>query len=102
MLSAEDHGTVRLEVGHCVLDGGGLWSPPFFDAYYPCLDATRARPFGLYAHGNNDTAGAIRGIESITTGLGWEKVTPTSASRESPPKSTFWPAANSVPPSPPA
>jgi multimeric flavodoxin WrbA len=50
----------------------------FFDlAYYPCLDATRGRPFGLYVHGNNDTTGATRGIESITTGLGWEKVTPT-------------------------
>jgi multimeric flavodoxin WrbA len=49
----------------------------FFDlAYYPCLDATRGRPFGLYVHGNNDTAGAVRGIESVTTGLGWEKVTP--------------------------
>jgi multimeric flavodoxin WrbA len=46
----------------------------FFDlAYYPCLDATRGRPFGLYVHGNNDTTGAVRGIESITTGLGWEK-----------------------------
>jgi multimeric flavodoxin WrbA len=50
----------------------------FFDlAYYPCLDATRGRPFGLYVHGNSDTTGAIRGIESITTGLGWGKVTPT-------------------------
>jgi flavorubredoxin len=48
----------------------------FFDlAYYPCLDATRGRPFGLYVHGNNDTTGAIRGIESITTGLGWTKAT---------------------------
>lgn len=46
----------------------------FFDlAYYPCLDATRGRPFGLYVHGNNDTTGAVRGIESITTGLGWVK-----------------------------
>ncbi|HEY0449897.1 flavodoxin family protein [Actinophytocola sp.] len=49
----------------------------FFDlAYYPCLDATRGRPFGLYVHGNNDTTGAIRGIESIVTGLAWERVTP--------------------------
>jgi hypothetical protein len=31
----------------------------------------------LYIHGNNDTTGAARGIESITTGLGWNKVTPT-------------------------
>lgn len=49
----------------------------FFDTvYYPCLDATRGRPFGLYVHGNNDTTGAVRGIESVVTGLGWEQVTP--------------------------
>jgi multimeric flavodoxin WrbA len=49
----------------------------FFDlVYYPCLDATRGRPFGLYVHGNNDTTGAIKGIESIITGLGWTKATP--------------------------
>jgi NAD(P)H-dependent FMN reductase len=46
----------------------------FFDlAYYPCLDDTRGRPYGLFVHGNNDTTGAVRGVESITTGLGWEK-----------------------------
>ncbi|MFD8499143.1 flavodoxin family protein [Amycolatopsis sp. NPDC059657] len=46
----------------------------FFDTvYYPCLDATRGRPFGFYVHGNSDLAGTVRGIESITTGLGWEK-----------------------------
>ncbi|MEC3982693.1 flavodoxin family protein [Amycolatopsis sp. H20-H5] len=50
----------------------------FFDlAYYPCLDATRGRPFGLYVHGNSDMTGAVRGIESVTTGLGWEKVSGT-------------------------
>ncbi|HEX5118305.1 MAG TPA: flavodoxin family protein [Pseudonocardiaceae bacterium] len=44
----------------------------FFDTvYYPCLDATRNRPYGVYLHGNNDTTGARRAIESITTGLGW-------------------------------
>jgi multimeric flavodoxin WrbA len=39
--------------------------------YYPCLDATRGRPFGLYLHGNEGTEGAERGVDSITTGLGW-------------------------------
>lgn len=59
----------------------------FFDlAYYPCLDATRGRPFGLYVHGNNDTTGAVRGIESITTGLGWEKATPTVTATGEPAK----------------
>lgn len=44
----------------------------FFDQiYYPCLDATRGRPFGYYVHGGSDVAGAVRAIESITTGLGW-------------------------------
>jgi multimeric flavodoxin WrbA len=48
----------------------------FFDlVYYPCLDATRGRPFGLYVHGNSDMSGAVRGIRSITTGLAWERVT---------------------------
>jgi len=25
-------------------------------------------------HGNSDTAGAVRAIEAITTGMGWERV----------------------------
>lgn len=46
----------------------------FFDqVFYPCLDSTVGRPYGLYVHGNNDTAGAIRAIESITTGLQWRR-----------------------------
>ncbi len=44
----------------------------FFDqVYYPCLDATQGRPFGYYVHGGSDVTGAVRAIESITTGLGW-------------------------------
>ena len=44
----------------------------FFDLiYYPCLDATAGRPYGVYLHGNNDTTGALQGIETITTGLDW-------------------------------
>jgi hypothetical protein len=46
----------------------------FFDQiYYPCLDATRRRPYGLYVHGNSDTTGAIRAVETITTGLQWRR-----------------------------
>ncbi|TSD96090.1 flavodoxin family protein [Skermania sp. ID1734] len=41
--------------------------------YYPCLDSTGGRPFGLYMHGNQGTEGAERGVTSITTGLGWVK-----------------------------
>src|SRR5258705_11154209 len=47
----------------------------FFDQiYYPCLDATVGRPFGVYVHGNNDTTGAVAAIEKITTGLQWRRV----------------------------
>ena len=44
----------------------------FFDQiYYPCLEATRGRPFGVYLHGGSDAGGALRALEAITTGLGW-------------------------------
>jgi multimeric flavodoxin WrbA len=49
----------------------------FFDTiYYPCLEATKGRPFAAYLHGNLGTEGAERAIESITTGLGWRAVAP--------------------------
>ncbi len=49
----------------------------FFDTiYYPCLEETVGRPFGLYVHGNSDTAGAVRGVETIVTGLRWRPVQP--------------------------
>jgi multimeric flavodoxin WrbA len=44
----------------------------FFDQiYYPCLESTVARPYGVYVHGNNDTTGALRAIETVTAGLQW-------------------------------
>ena len=46
----------------------------FFDQiYYPVLDDTRGRPYGLYVHGNRGTDGAVRAVESIATGLGWSR-----------------------------
>jgi multimeric flavodoxin WrbA len=51
----------------------GALKHAFDVCYYPCLDATRGRPFGLYLHGNEGTEGAVRGVDSITTGLGWVK-----------------------------
>jgi multimeric flavodoxin WrbA len=46
----------------------------FFDqVYYPCLDQTAGRPFGLYVHGGSDTAGAVRDVLRITGALGWEQ-----------------------------
>ena len=49
----------------------------FFDGiYYPCLEATQRRPYGLYVHGASDTGGAVRAVESITTGLSWRRARP--------------------------
>ena len=47
----------------------------FFDTvYYPCLDATAGLPYGVYVHGNDDTAGALRSIQRITEALRWKRV----------------------------
>ena len=53
----------------------------FFDqVYYPCLQAKRGAPVGLYVHGSSDTTGALRAVASITAGLGWAEVSkPVSA-----------------------
>lgn len=49
----------------------------FFDQiYYPCLDATKARPFGVYLHSNADASGALRALDAITTGLQWRAAQP--------------------------
>lgn len=45
----------------------------FFDqVYYPCMDVTAGRPFAVYLHANSDAAGALRALETITTGLRWK------------------------------
>jgi len=47
----------------------------FFDTvYYPCLDATVGLPFGVYVHGNDDTAGALASVQRITGALRWRQV----------------------------
>jgi NAD(P)H-dependent FMN reductase len=47
----------------------------FFDTvYYPCLQATVGLPYGVYVHGNDDTAGALTAIGKITGGMGWKQV----------------------------
>src|SRR5947209_20130845 len=49
----------------------------YFDTvYYPCLEATKGRPFAAFVHGNLDSGGAVRAIESITKGLQWRAVAP--------------------------
>jgi multimeric flavodoxin WrbA len=46
----------------------------FFDQiYYPCLEVTQRRPFGAYLHSNNDATGALRALDSITSGLQWRQ-----------------------------
>src|SRR5262245_15434279 len=52
----------------------------FFDQiYYPCLEATVRRPYGVFLHGNNDTSGALRAIDTITTGLQWTRIQDTDS-----------------------
>ena len=47
----------------------------FFDTvYYPCLDATGGLQYGVYVHGNDDTAGALASIQRITGALRWKLV----------------------------
>jgi NAD(P)H-dependent FMN reductase len=49
----------------------------FFDTiYYPCLDATRALPYGLAVHGNDDVTGAIRSVQKVTAALQWQPAAP--------------------------
>jgi len=61
----------------------------FFDTiYYPCLEATKGRPFAAYVHGNLDQTGAARAIEGITTGLQWQPVAPVLTVSGAPDKQT--------------
>ena len=65
----------------------GALKHAFDVCYYPCLDTTRGRPFGLYLHGNEGTEGAERGVTAITTGLGWVKAAETVVVSGKPSKS---------------
>nr|WP_242606735.1 hypothetical protein [Protofrankia symbiont of Coriaria ruscifolia] len=48
-------------------------------------------PYVLYVHGNNDTTGAVRAVESITTGLRWKRLRdPVTARRSRYPDLTTW------------
>jgi multimeric flavodoxin WrbA len=55
----------------------GALKHAFDVCYYPCLDSTRGRPFGVYLHGNEGAEGAERGLAAITTGLGWVQAAET-------------------------
>lgn len=45
----------------------------FDTVYYPCLDATRGRPYGVFVHGNDDVDGALADIAKIVRGLEWRE-----------------------------
>lgn len=50
----------------------------FFDTvFYVCGDATKGLPYGLYVHGNLDTAGAVRSVEQVAGGMGWQRTAAT-------------------------
>ncbi|MGL4304904.1 MAG: flavodoxin family protein [Mycobacteriaceae bacterium] len=51
----------------------GALKHAFDVSYYQILDSTIGRPFGLYLHGNEGSEGAVRAMDSITTGLRWVK-----------------------------
>ena len=51
----------------------GALKHAFDQSYYPLLDSSRGRPFGLWLHGNDGTEGAERAVDGITAGLGWVK-----------------------------
>lgn len=44
--------------------------------YYPCLEVTLGKPYGVYIHGNDDTSGALRAIHKIVGGMSWKQVAP--------------------------
>jgi multimeric flavodoxin WrbA len=46
----------------------------FFDqVYYPCRAATDGAGYGLYVHGNQGLEGAIRSVEGVAKGMGWQR-----------------------------
>ncbi|MFD6953124.1 flavodoxin [Nocardiopsis sp. TSRI0078] len=49
----------------------------FFDTvFYPAQEQTEGLPYSLYVHGDSDTSGAVRAVESIAKGMGWERHRP--------------------------
>lgn len=55
----------------------GALKHAFDQSYYPLLDSSRGRPFGVFMHGNEGTEGAERALSAIVSGLGWRRVADT-------------------------
>lgn len=51
----------------------GALKHAFDGSYYQILDSTKARPFGVYLHGNEGAEGAVTAVDRITAGLEWTK-----------------------------
>ena len=49
----------------------GALKHAFDTCYYPILDSTKGRPYGLFMHGNVGTEGAEKSVHAIAGGLGW-------------------------------
>ena len=79
----------------------GALKHAFDTIYYPCLDSTRGRPYGLYLHGNEGTEGAESSVERITTGLGGNAAADAVVVSGPPSKGDWRNAGNSARPSPP-
>ncbi|MFI6577631.1 flavodoxin family protein [Nocardiopsis sp. NPDC050513] len=48
----------------------------FDTVYYPAQTDTEGLPYALFVHGDNDTSGAVRAVESIAKGMGWRRQRP--------------------------
>lgn len=52
----------------------------FFDGcYYPVLREKAGLAYGLFVHGNDDTAGAVGSVERLADGLRWKRALPPVA-----------------------
>ena len=75
----------------------GALKHAFDVCYYPCLDSTRGRPYGLYIHGNEETEGA-RSVawRASPPGSGGQRPSRRSWCRASRARTTWRPAGISA------
>jgi multimeric flavodoxin WrbA len=46
----------------------------FDQVYYVAMDVMAGRPYGLWVHGQNDTTGAVKSVETLASALRMRKV----------------------------